>query len=430
MNTAMTEKRVVITGAGMVCSLGLQPSEVWAALLSGMTGVRPIEGFDAGGFASNCAAQVRNLNPLELGIHPRDSRIMDTHSYLLMKGARDAFLQSGLEDAPIPREQIGFFAGMGMVDYEVEDLLPAVLKSLDAEGGLNYPEFYAHGYTEIYPLWPLSMLNNISFCQVAIRLNVQGENMVLCPHGDSGVMAVAEGAKVLLNDGARAVLCGGVSEKVSPFSLARAQLAGVLNTTDPRDHQRCRPFDSERKGTALGEGCGVIVMELESSAKDRGVPCLASIAGVGSACETEGRFSCPTARALAVAMRSALERAGLKPSNIDLVIANGDGTMAGDRNEIEAIHDVFSDGIDQIHVYSSKPALGHLLAGAPLVDTVVGMSMMRDSVVPAMLNTSSPDPVIRFRLVNREPLRKHLKRILINTQSYEGQAASLILEAC
>jgi len=163
----MAEDRVVITGTGMICALGKSPEEIWGALLSGKTGIQPIEGFDAGGFACTSAAQVRDLNVTELDVHPRDARIMDTHSYLLMKSTRDAFQQAGLDRTSIPREEIGFFAGMGMVDYEAEDLLPAVVKSLDGRGHLDYSAFYSQAYTEIYPLWPLKMLNNIGFCQVA-----------------------------------------------------------------------------------------------------------------------------------------------------------------------------------------------------------------------------------------------------------------------
>ena len=300
---------------------------------------------------------------------------------------------------------------------------------MNGEGDLDYSDFYSKGYTEIYPLWPLSMLNNISFCQVATSLDIQGENTVFSPHGDSGVMAVAEGMKALWDQRARVVLCGGVSEKINPFSIGRAYLNGVLNTTDVQGNQVCRPFDTARKGAVLGEGCGVIALELESSARKRGVPCLASITGYGLACETEGRSSGPTARALGIAMREALERGGHRPSDIDLVIAHGDGTVAGDRNEIEAIHGVFWGCIDRVHVFSSKGSLGHLLAGAPLVDTILGVSMLRSGFVPRTLHTSSPEPFIRFPLVYREPLRVEPRRILVNCQSYEGQAASLILEA-
>ena len=424
----MTEDRVVITGTGMVCALGKTPEEGWDALLSGKTGIRPIEGFDAGGFTCTSAAQIRDLNVAELGVHPRDARIMDTHSYLLMKSTRDAFQQAGLDRTSIPREEIGFFAGMGMVDYEAEDLLPAVVKSLDGRGHLDYSAFYSQAYTEIYPLWPLKMLNNIGFCQVATQLNIQGENTVFSPHGDSGAMAVTEGMKSVRSQRAQVVLCGGVSEKVNPSSLARAHLSGILNTVDPQKGFLCRPFAMDRKGTVLGEGCGVVALELESSARKRGVPMVASATGYGCSCEISNSHSGPTARAFSLAMREGLDRAGLKPSEIDLIIAHGDGTVSGDRNEIEAIHDVFSDCLNQIHIFSSKAALGHLLAGAPLIDVILGVRMLTDGIVPAMPHPSPPDPSIRFHVVQGTSLRKDVRRILINCQSVEGQAASLVLE--
>jgi 3-oxoacyl-[acyl-carrier-protein] synthase II len=431
----MREERVVITGAGLVCSLGRNAQEVWEALCSGKTGIKPIEGFDPVGFGCTFAGQVQPLDPAGLGIHPRDSRIMDTHSYLLMKACRDAVVQSDIErgekggKGSVPREEIGFYAGMGMVDYEIEDLLPAVLKSLNGNGDLDYSAFYTKGFTEIYPLWPLSMLNNIGFCQVAMSLDLQGDNTVFSPHADSGAMAVAEGMKALWDGRARVVVCGGVGEKVSPLSLGRARLSGILNTAAPQASELCKPFDVRRKGTVLGEGCGVIVLELESSARERGVPALASMAGYGSACEIEGRSSGPTARAFTVSMRGALERAGLKPSDIDVVIAHGEGSVTGDLHEAEAIHTVFSDCIDRVHVFSSKGSLGHLLAGAPLADAILGALMLRTGVVPRTLHTSSPDPAIRFPLVYRDPVRVEPRRILVNCQSYEGQAASLVMEA-
>jgi 3-oxoacyl-[acyl-carrier-protein] synthase II len=273
------------------------------------------------------------------------------------------------------------------------------------------------------------MLNNISFCQVAMSLDIQGENTVFSPHADSGAMAVAEGMKCLVDRRAQAVLCAGVSEKITPFSLARAHLCGVLNTTDPCNGQLCRPFDQERKGTVLGEGCGAIALELESSARKRAIPYVASMTGYGSSCETEGGCSGPTAKAISLAMRDGLDRAGLNPSQVDLVIAHGDGTVLGDRHEAEAIHRVFSGCVDRMMVYSSKGAIGHLQAAGPLVDVILGVCMLRDGLVPPIPNTSSPEPTFQFQLVHGGPVTKALKRILIICQSYEGQAASLILEA-
>ncbi len=429
---------VVITGTGIVCSLGNSMSDVWKALLSNKCGIRPIEGFDAQGFDCRMAAQV-NLTPSDLNIHPRDARIMDKHSLMLMKCSRDAFKESKLGTASIAGEDIGFFAGMGMVDYKIEDLLPAVSRSLDRQGNLNYNAFFSKGYQEIYPLWPLSMLNNISFCQVAIDLGVKGENTVFSPHSDSGMQAIAEAAKTVIDKKAKVALAGGVSEKVSPMSLARASLVGILNTGNKNpslkkgdirgflDGMLCRPFGEDRKGTILGEGCGIVALELYSSVKERDVPCLAVLTGYGFAFGISEESHCPTVSAMSRAMKLAINNAKINPSDIDVIIAHGDGTYLGDENEIEAIHRVFAGCIDKVNVFSSKGALGHLLSGASAVDVILGIQMLQNGIIPAVSNAAQPDKSIKFNLV-KEPVKANVTRVLINSFSYEGQCASLIIE--
>ena len=421
--------RVVITGAGMVCSLGHSLSGVWNALLGERVGIGEINGFRAEGFPCRVGAQVEGLTPQELGIHPRDSRIMDLHTLMLMKCSRDAYAQAGLDRAQLRREAIGFFVGMGMVDYRIDDLLPGVASSLNPEGALDYEAFFVRGYQTIYPLWPLSMLNNIGFCQVAIHLDIRGENTVFSPHGDSGAQAVAEGMNGLLEGRSQVALAGGVSEKISPLNLARAHLRGILNTSGENTGRACQPFGADRKGTILGEGCGVVCLELESAAKKRGTPCLAAVTGYGFAYGRDGGAPAPSAEALRESMAKALGRANLGPTDIDVIIAHGEGTERGDGNELEAIHRLFSDGVDRVTVFSSKGALGHLLAGAPVVDTILGLSMLKTGLIPPT-QCSRPDPSIRFRFATQGPLPIPARRIMINCQSYEGQAGSLIIESC
>jgi 3-oxoacyl-[acyl-carrier-protein] synthase II len=416
--------KVVITGFGLVSSLGLTASTVWDALLSGEHGISPIENPDVRGFACSAAAKTPDLDPSGLGIHPRDARIMDKHSHMLMKCSRDAFHHAGFAPS-IPAEEISFYAGMGMVDYNTDDLLPAVLKSLDTRGALDYDAFYSGGYQEIYPLWPLSMLNNISFCQVAINLGLKGENAVFSPHADSGAQAIIEGFHAIAEKKAGAVLAGGVSEKVSPLSLARASWFGILNNND----MTCRPFGEGRKGSILGEGCGMITLELLSSARKRQAPYFAAMTGYSCAFEKSKDSHYPTAGAFSHVMEEALFRAGLKPRDIDLIIAHADGTHTGDKNEMEAIHRTFSDCLDRIHVFSSKGALGHLLSGALPVDVILGTLMIQNGIIPAVYNALPLDRDIRFKVINNKPLKTDLKRILINAGSYEGQCASLIIEA-
>lgn len=419
----MIRDNVVITGAGLVCSLGHSPSEVWEALLSGKSGIKQIEGFDASGFACRVAAQVEGLDAASLGIHPRDARIMDKHSYMLMKCTQDAFTNAGLGKISVSGEDIGFFAGMGMVDYNIEDLMPAVLKSMDPEGNMDYDAFYFHGFQEIHPLWPLSMLNNITFCQVAIKLGLRGENTVFSPHADSGAQAIAEGMRALCEKKARILLAGGVSEKVSPMSLARGHLTGQLSPDN-----ECRPFSEHRKGTIPGEGCGILALELRSSADERGIPYSARLTGYGAGCEIDEIYSGPAAKAIAGAMEKALADAGLQPSDVDLVMAHGDGTLQGDKNEMEALACIFSKAVSKPAVFSTKANLGHLLAGAPAVDIILAMQILENGIIPEIFAAPAYKNIIPGSL-NTWLLKKHPERIMINCRSYEGQCASLIIEA-
>ena len=408
-------------------------AKIWDNLLNGKSGIHSIESFDAEGFDCKVAAQSDCLDPAEMGIHPRDARIMDQHSLMLMKCTQDAFNQANLDTQSITPEEIGFFAGMGMVDYDIDSLLPAVLKSIDSAGKIDYDAFYSDGYKEVYPLWPLSMLNNISFCQVSINLDLKGENSVFSPAADSGAQAVVEGFNTVLDKKARIVLAGGVSEKVSPLSLARAHLSGVVTIEADANEAACRPFSSNRRGTVLGEGCGIVAMELRSSADDRGVPYSSKITGYGFAFEGSDDSSGSTAHAISRSMRNAIDRAQISPSEIDVVIANGDGTVKGDKNEIAAINQVFSNAvsntISDVKVFSSKGALGHLLAGAPAIDIILASTMLQSGTIPATLNTHPQDKDIRFNLLSENLSHTNPKRIMVNCQSLEGQSISLIIES-
>jgi 3-oxoacyl-[acyl-carrier-protein] synthase II len=421
--------KVIISGAGLVSSLGLSATETWEAMLAGKCGIQKIDGFDTQGFDCHSAAQVHGLGTSELGIHPRDSRIMDKHSYMLMKSSRDSFRQSRLDSGDIAPEDIGYFAGMGMVDYNIEDLLPAVAQSMDEDGRFDYDKFFSGAYQQIHPLWPLSMLNNINFCQVAIDLGIKGDNTTFCPHSDSGLHSIIEAYNSVKAGNAKAVLAGGVSEKVSPLSIARALWFGILNTSGNNHEIRCFPFGKDRRGTVLGEGCGIISLELQSTAEQRGVPSLAAVTGYGVSFGLTENAHCPTANAISLAMEQAIASANVGPSDIDLIIAHGDGTYNGDKNEIEAIHRTFESCIDKVNVFSSKAALGHMLAGATAADVVLGIYILKHGIIPAVYDSPRQDDSIKFRLVSKKPVKASPRRILINSRSYEGQCASLIIEA-
>ncbi len=416
----MKDESVVITGIGLVSSLGLTLEDTWEALVAGRSGIRAVKGFPAEGFRSKAAAQVEGLGAEALGIKGREARITDTHTYMLMKCLGDAFKGSGLSESSVSRDDIAFFGGMGCVDYRVEDLLPAVRSSMASGGSVDYEKFYSGVFREIYPLWPLGMLNNIAFCQAGITLGLRGENTVFSPHAEAGAHALREAALSVMERRAPASLAAGVSEKVSAMALARAALCGIPLADS------CRPFSAERSGTVAGEGCAVLALESASSASARGVPPLARIAGYGEAFSTRGGRA-PDSGAIARAMRAALSGAGLAPSDIDILIAHGDGTPLGDSEEAAAINEIFrSTGVK---VFSSKGALGHMLAASPVVDAALAVRMINTGTVPPTLGARPIDENVKFDVITGESLRAEVRRVIVNCTSVEGQCAALVLEA-
>ncbi len=404
-------QEIVITGMGAVCALGSTVPEIWENLLSGKSGVGPVTGFDAGAFG--LAAQVKNLDEIKSDIPPQLAKTMGKHLSLLLKSTDEAYRHAVLAGAGFAPGDVGFFTGMGMVDYHVEDLLPAVLKSLSTEGELDYDKFFSRGYQEIYPLWSLGMLNNVAFCQAAIHFGIRGENLVLAPHGDSGIMALAEAVNALREGRALVALAGGVSEEVSAPSLARAALNGLSNESVLGDSV----------GLPLGEGSAMLVCEPLSPARKRGIEPLAAICGFGFSCARESAGSSPHCEGLTASMQSALSQAGLGPEQIDVVML---GSWKH-REESRAIDKVFcgEEGTGPILV-SAIPALGELLAAGPILNAIIGIRILNSGTVPEAMSVKRAGD----NDFSRGGMDLDAARVLINTVSYEGQCASFVIKKC
>jgi 3-oxoacyl-[acyl-carrier-protein] synthase II len=406
------DKKIVVTGVGAVCSIGSSVPEIWDGLLSGKSGSRPIQGFDAAGFGP-AAAQVQDLPATKTDISPQLAKTMGKHLSLLLKSAGEAFEHSGIQPGTFPPGDAGFFAGMGMVDYSIDDLLPAVRRSLTATNDLDYDNFFSRGYQEIYPLWPLGMLNNVAFCQAAIHFGLQGENCVFSPHGDAGVLALYEAVQVLREGRAKFVAAGGVSEEISPLSIARARLKGVIAN-------RCEP-DQEKVNNSvfLGECGAMLILEPLSLAGNRGVKPMAEICGFGFSCEMDTIKGCVSTRAVSSSMQAAFSDAGIGPDNIDLVILGG----AGHENALEAVQSVFNVGDRAPVVLTSRQVLGEMYAAAPVMDAIIGMHILASSQIPKALAAS-----LNGNISTAAQVRRGTARVLVHAAGYEGQSASLIIE--
>jgi 3-oxoacyl-[acyl-carrier-protein] synthase II len=395
---------VVITGLGGVCSIGNSVPEIARELGAGRNGIVEIGDLDEG-FSRCLAALVRNPPEVKTDIPSPLARSMGKTLSLLLASAGEALKSAGIGPGTFDPEEIGFFAAMGMVDYRVEDLAPAVLKSLDRDGGLDYDRFFEGAYQKIYPLWPLGMLNNIAFCQAAIHFGLRGENCVFSPHGDAGIQAVAEAVKVLEEGKAKAALAGGVSEELSPFSLARARLKGSIS--------RCG--GKPEAGIPPGECGAMLVLEPLSLALERGADILAGINGFDFTCrlEDKGRSG---RQAASLAIRGALSNAGLDPDQIDLIMLAGSS-----RDELEAVWEIFHMSVKRPIMVLTGKSLGEMLAAGPILNAAIGLSLEDPASLPPDIQCLPPGPC-------QSLVRSNIRRILVNGISYEGRYASMIIE--
>jgi 3-oxoacyl-[acyl-carrier-protein] synthase II len=396
--------RVAITGLGAVCSLGNSLPEIVESFLSGKSGAAEIAGFEASGF--NClAAPVKNLPSFKTDVPPQLALTMGKHLSLLVASVDAALRSASIAPAMFAPGDRAFFAGMGMVDYHVEDLLPAVLKSLDPDAGIDYDRFFLKAYREIYPLWPLGMLNNVAFCQAAIHFGLAGDNGVFCPHADSGVRAVYEAAFAVREGRAKMALAGGVGEEITPCGLARAKLAGLIGQSS--ELSAPAPF--------LGEAGAMLVLEPLSNAVERGASIYGRIAGFGFSCERseDGRFA--SRQAIASAMLAALSDAGLTPGAVDTIML---GSLHA--SEREAVREVFAGCETPPVLVAAAAAVGDTFAATPVLNGAIALSIPDHAPLPRNFLASAAAGAF--------PRNVKTGRILVNGISCEGGCGSMIVE--
>jgi 3-oxoacyl-[acyl-carrier-protein] synthase II len=400
----------VITGLGAVCSLGNSIEEITRRFMSGESGIGEISDFNPGEFRP-LAARAKNPPEIKTDIHPELARSMGKHLSLLLASTDEALCRAGIGAGMFDPRDIGFFAGMGMVDYRVEDLLSSVLKAMNRNGSLDYDRFFAFGYQEIYPLWPLGMLNNVAFCQASIHFGLRGENCVFSPHGDAGIRAVAEAVEVLKAGKAKMTLAGGVSEEVSPLSIARAGLHGLIGPSSIGAGHACDDLLDAQSEVFLGECGAMLVLEPLTSARERGAEVLARIAGLGFACEKDPISGFASRRAIAAAIGEALSHAALRADQIDLVM-----TGSFNQNELKTIQEIFGGGEEPPVVASAAKTMGEMLAAGPILSIALGLSVPGLAALPLQPSVS----------IRRFP--SSMLRMLVNGISYEGRCASIIIE--
>ena len=420
-------KDVVVTGVGIVSSLGLDVETHWRRLLDGKSGIISLASHGLDGFPCKAGGVVHGLVSAKVTRDRKALRTMNKASQMAMATCRMAIEDSGILANGINGDSVGLYLGLPMVDYEIPDLIEAARASIGSTGRWELKRFGNIGYKKIYPLWAVQMLNNIILSHIAIEFGFKGPNIVFSPYSASGIQAVGEAAKAIQGGEAPIIIAGGVSSRINEASMARHVLSGSLSPSEENPKEVSRPFDRDRDGWVLGEGAGMLVLEESSHAEKRKAKIYARVSGFGTVFQRKEDGS--LSNGIFNAMKRALEDAELGAEQVDFVAAHAPSCKALDREESMAIEALFGSSNRNVLVSSSKSMIGHTLAAAGPIDVIHCVLSIRDHAVPPTINCEMLDSNSALNYVTGTACAAKIRVALSNSVDPEGQCASLVVKA-
>ncbi|HEV8377128.1 MAG TPA: beta-ketoacyl-ACP synthase II [Candidatus Polarisedimenticolia bacterium] len=407
------ERRVVVTGIGMVSPLGVGTETNWSALLAGRSGVGPITRFDASRYPSRIAGEVKGFNAEDF-IPKKDVKKMDRFIHFAVAASQLAMEDSKLAISSANAERVGVYIGSGIGG------LPSIEK--------QHASLLESGPDRISPFFIVGLIVNLASGQVSIRFGAKGPNLAACTACATGSHSIGDSYEIIKRGDADAMICGGTEAVITPLAVGGFCAMRALSTRNDAPEKASRPFDSDRDGFVMGEGSGILILEELSGALKRGAKIYAEIAGYGLTGDAF-HVSAPSADGDGPVrvMKAALEDAGVGPEAVDYINAHGTSTPAGDKVETLAIHRVFGESAKKIAVSSTKSMTGHLLGAAGGLETAITALAVERDAVPPTINYEKPDPECDLDYVPNQS-RKMRVRIALNTSfGFGGTNASLLL---
>jgi 3-oxoacyl-[acyl-carrier-protein] synthase II len=410
--SAETRQRVVVTGAGVVTPLGHNLDHFWHNLRAGNNGIGPVTRFDATGFPTRIAGEVRDFEvPAWLG--HKEARRMALFSQFAVVAAHEALERAGLTLSEANADHVGVSLGCGIGGMQViEDQHRILLEK---------------GPQRVSPLLIPMFIPNMAAGQVAIHTGARGPNNCPVTACASASHAIGDAFRILQRGEAAAMLTGGTEAAITPLSMAGFASARTMSTRNDEPAAASRPFDRQRDGFVMGEGAGVLLLETLAHAQARQAPILAEICGFGMTGDAYHITApAPDGEGLVRAMRLALNDAVLSPADIDYINAHGTSTPLNDITETRAIHQVFGPAARQLAISSTKSMTGHLLGAAGGIEAIACVLSLRDQIVHPTRNLEDPDPDCDLDYVPGQSRAMTVRAALSNSMGFGGHNACLV----
>ncbi len=412
-----TDRKVVITGIGVITPIGKDLASFWDSLKNGRSGIDRISSFDTTDLDCKIAGQVKDFDAASYFNNPKDVRRTDRFTQFAMAAAKMAMADSGIDLEKVDRTRFGTIVGSGIGGLQTLCDQHTILMN--------------KGPKRISPFMIPMMISNMASGLVSMEFGLGGPNFSTTSACATSCHAIGEAWRMIQHGEADIILCGGSEATVVPIGMAGFSAMKALSTRNDEPQRASRPFDKDRDGFVMGEGGGILVIEELEHAKARGARIYAEIAGYGLSADAYHMTSpLPEGEGAARCMQMALEKSGIKPEEVDYVNAHGTSTGLGDVCETKAIKAVFGDHAKNgLMVSSTKSMTGHLLGAAGVVEMAACVLALTQGIVPPTINLDDPDPECDLDYVPKVAREKKVRVALNNSFGFGGHNATLIAKA-
>ncbi len=406
------DRRVVLTGMGVVTPIGNDLDTFWKNLLSGQCGIDKITAFDATPYDTHIAAQVKDFDPAPAFPSPKEIRRTDRYSQFGVYAAWSALKDSGLDLDKENLDEIGVFIGSG---------IGGLTTTSDQLKILN-----ERGPSRVSPFTIPMLISNMASGLVSMYFNLRGPNFATCSACATANHAIGEAWRTIKMGDASVMLAGGSEAAVIPIGIAGFCSMRAMSTRNDDPKHSSRPFDKDRDGFVMGEGAGVLVLEELEHAKKRGAKIYCEIAGYGNTADAYHLTSPPPGgEGAARCMKMSLKTGGLNLEDVSYINAHGTSTPVGDIAETQAIKSVFGDYAKKLAVSSTKGATGHMLGAAGAVEMAVCALAIKNSIVPPTINLQNPDPECDLDYVPNTAREMPVNVIVNNSFGFGGHNSTI-----
>lgn len=409
----MYDRRVVITGLGVVSPVGNDIKTFWSNITEGRSGISRYQAFDSEGFDCKIAGEVRDLDLNQIFKSPKEARRADRYAQLAIGGAKLAIADSGLDASKVDLDRVGVMIGSGI----------GGLQSMEVET----KRLYEKGPSRVSPFTIAMMISNMASGLVSMEFGFRGPNMSIVTACATSNNSIGEAWRIIKFGDADAFIAGGAEGTVSPLGIAGFAAMKALSTRNDEPEKASRPFDRDRDGFVMGEGAGVLVIEELEHAKRRGAQIYCELVGYGVTADAYHMTApLPEGEGASRCMRMALNHSKAGIEDIDYINAHGTSTPVGDLCETKAIKHAFGEHAYKIPVSSTKSMTGHLLGAAGGIEMAICALSIKHGILPPTINLDNPDVGCDLDYVPNVAREKKVRLALSNSFGFGGHNATLV----